>query len=218
MDEEQRQQTPRHGILEYPEAVFPALGRWVAPIAGYGEYLGQFSGEYRQKVFDYIDQDDSPRPVTYQLDLLRRVGFAHVELPQKKIVASQHSVPGRNSPLADRINVLFVCSKNRWRSPSAEAIYRDDGRVLVRSRGTARSAVQRVHAADLHWADLVLVMEGKHRSRLRADHPGETRFLPIHVLDILDDYQFMEDELVESIRSAAEPIIEDFHLKQPPEG
>jgi tRNA (cmo5U34)-methyltransferase len=50
----------------------------------YGEYLSELGGEdYRDKVFQYIDVEDSPRPVTYQLDLLRRVGFKHVELLHK---------------------------------------------------------------------------------------------------------------------------------------
>ena len=52
--------------------------------ARYGEYLVSIGGEsYREKVFDYVDKEDSPRPATYQLDLLRRVGFAHVELLHK---------------------------------------------------------------------------------------------------------------------------------------
>ncbi len=50
----------------------------------YGDYLKSLGGEeYREKVFDYIDKEDSPRPVTYQLDLLRRVGFDHIELLHK---------------------------------------------------------------------------------------------------------------------------------------
>jgi tRNA (cmo5U34)-methyltransferase len=50
----------------------------------YGEYLCSLGGEeYKNKVFAYIDKEDSPRPVTYQLDLLRRVGFDHVELLHK---------------------------------------------------------------------------------------------------------------------------------------
>lgn len=40
-----------------------------------------------------------------------------------------------------------------------------------------------------------------------CDFPGESKFNPIHVLDIPDDYQFMDDELVELIRSAAVPVI-----------
>ncbi len=50
----------------------------------YGEYLVSLNDvAYRDKVFEYIDREDSPRPVTYQLELLRRVGFAHVELLHK---------------------------------------------------------------------------------------------------------------------------------------
>lgn len=50
----------------------------------YGEYLCSLDGEeYKNKVFAYIDKEDSPRPVTYQLDLLRSVGYDHVELLHK---------------------------------------------------------------------------------------------------------------------------------------
>jgi tRNA (cmo5U34)-methyltransferase len=50
----------------------------------YGEYLKSRGGdEYKKKVFACIDKEDTPRPVTYQLDLLRRVGFYHVELLHK---------------------------------------------------------------------------------------------------------------------------------------
>ena len=50
----------------------------------YGEYLCSMGGaDYRTKVFGYIDKEDSPRPVTYQLDLLRKVGFRHADLLHK---------------------------------------------------------------------------------------------------------------------------------------
>ena len=50
----------------------------------YGDYLCALGGDdYRAKVFDYIDKEDSPRPVTYQLGLLRKVGFDRVELLHK---------------------------------------------------------------------------------------------------------------------------------------
>ena len=50
----------------------------------YGEYLCSLSGkDYRDKVFEYIDKEDSPRPVTYQLNLLKKVGFGHIELLHK---------------------------------------------------------------------------------------------------------------------------------------
>lgn len=50
----------------------------------YGEYLEKLGGrEYRDKVLSYIDREDSPRSVTFQLDLLRSVGFQTVEILHK---------------------------------------------------------------------------------------------------------------------------------------
>lgn len=50
----------------------------------YGAYLESVGGkDYRAQVFDYIDREDSPRSVTYQIDLLRRAGFTDVDLLHK---------------------------------------------------------------------------------------------------------------------------------------
>lgn len=50
----------------------------------YGDYLSELDGAaYKNRVFAYIEQEDSPRPVTFQLDLLREVGFERVELLHK---------------------------------------------------------------------------------------------------------------------------------------
>ena len=50
----------------------------------YGQYLSNFKGEaYRDEVFAYIEQEDSPRPLMYQIDLLRAVGFNQVEILHK---------------------------------------------------------------------------------------------------------------------------------------
>lgn len=108
-----------------------------------------------------------------------------------------------------RLNILFVCSKNQWRSPTAEAIYRDDERVSVGSRGTAKAAVRSIRSSDIAWADVILVMEDKHRQRILAQFPGELKFKPVHVLDIADDYRFMDAELIELLRAATEPIINE---------
>lgn len=110
--------------------------------------------------------------------------------------------------MSQRPKILFVCSKNQWRSPTAEAIYRSDDRISIRSRGTARAAVQTIRSTDIVWADAILVMEDKHRKRILADFPGESKYKPMHVLDIPDDYQFMDAELIELIKSATEPIVE----------
>lgn len=50
----------------------------------YGDYLTKSKDSaYRDEVFAYIEQEDSPRPLLYQLDLLRSVGFASVEILHK---------------------------------------------------------------------------------------------------------------------------------------
>ncbi len=106
-----------------------------------------------------------------------------------------------------RLNVMFVCSRNQWRSPTAEKLYEKDDRLHVRSRGTARNAIQTITANDIKWSELILVMEAKHRKRILASFPNESRFKPIHVLDIPDDYRFMELDLVRLICSVVDPIV-----------
>ncbi|MBN2234704.1 MAG: class I SAM-dependent methyltransferase, partial [Opitutales bacterium] len=50
----------------------------------YGDYLEGIGGpDYRQTVFDYIDKEDSPRSLTFQLELMRRVGFRTVDILHK---------------------------------------------------------------------------------------------------------------------------------------
>ena len=104
------------------------------------------------------------------------------------------------------VNLLFVCSKNKWRSPTAETLYRHDPRVNVRSAGTSSSARKKITERDLLWADLVLVMEHKHKRAIAKQY----RYLDlpeIFVLDIPDDYQYMSDELVEMIEASTESIL-----------
>ncbi len=60
------------------------------------------------------------------------------------------------------LNVLFVCSRNQWRSPTAEKLWRNHPGLRVRSAGTSPNARRHVSASDLHWADAIVVMEGKH--------------------------------------------------------
>ncbi|WP_282606340.1 low molecular weight protein tyrosine phosphatase family protein [Pelagibius sp. Alg239-R121] len=105
------------------------------------------------------------------------------------------------------MNVLFVCSRNQWRSPTGEHVWRKVSGVAVRSAGTSRGARRRLTLADIRWADLILVMEDKHKSRIRADFREDVRFKTLHVLDIPDDYRFMDPELVEIIKEKTEPLI-----------
>ena len=110
--------------------------------------------------------------------------------------------------MAEKLNVLFICSRNQWRSPTAEQVFRRHPALAVRSAGTSASARRRVGAADLAWADVILVMEGKHKSRLLAEHPRALAAKPLHVLDIPDDYRFMDPELVDLLQTAVPPLLD----------
>lgn len=52
----------------------------------YGDYLESVGGkEYCKKVLDYIDKEDSPRSMNFQLDLMKQVGFRQVEILHKNM-------------------------------------------------------------------------------------------------------------------------------------
>ena len=110
---------------------------------------------------------------------------------------------------ADPKNVLFVCSMNKWRSPTGEEVFRKEPGLSVRSAGTVRGAKRTISLADIRWADVIFVMEQKHQSRLRARFRDELRYKPVHVLDIPDDYRYMDPDLVELIRAKVTPLLQD---------
>jgi predicted protein tyrosine phosphatase len=92
--------------------------------------------------------------------------------------------------------LLFVCSRNQWRSPTAEKVFRELG-YSARSAGTSPNAKHTISAKDIQWADIILVMESKHRDRIKASFRRVLEHKKICVLDIPDEYQFMDEELVE---------------------
>lgn len=110
---------------------------------------------------------------------------------------------------AEPIRVLFVCSKNQWRSPTAERVFRKEPGLSVRSSGTSRAARRTINVADIRWADVILVMEDKHRARLRAQFRDEVRYKALHTLDIPDLYRFMDPDLIELLHAKVPPLLSD---------
>ena len=105
------------------------------------------------------------------------------------------------------MNILFICSRNQWRSPTAEKIWQKHPALSVRSAGTSPNARRRVSVKDLQWAEVIFVMEDKHKSRLMADYRHIIEHKRLQVLDIPDEYQFMDAELVESLRKSVAAIL-----------
>jgi predicted protein tyrosine phosphatase len=98
--------------------------------------------------------------------------------------------------------LLFVCSRNQWRSPTAEAIWRRRPGFDVRSAGTSPNARRPIGPADILWADIIFVMEHKHLKRLRAEYTQLLEHKRVYVLDIPDDYRFMDPELVDMLEES----------------
>jgi predicted protein tyrosine phosphatase len=105
-------------------------------------------------------------------------------------------------------NILFICSRNQWRSPTAEQIWRRHPDFNVRSAGTSPRARKTVSAADIQWADVIFVMEQKHKNRLKAAFPRLLSHKPLHALDIPDEYQYMDPELIEELESRVAEFID----------
>ena len=115
-----------------------------------------------------------------------------------------------------RVNILFVCSRNQWRSPTAERVWRDTPGLAVRSAGTRRSARHTVTEGDVAvWVDIVCVLEKKHRSRLTAEFAAAIAHKPIHVLDIPDESKFMDPELFDLLRDSVGAISKRYTGEHP---
>jgi len=98
-------------------------------------------------------------------------------------------------------NFLFVCSQNRLRSPTAEQIFADDDRIEVSSAGTNHDAENPLTDELIGWADVVVVMEKAHRSKIQQRHRRTLAGKRIICLDIPDDYPFMDPALIRLLRT-----------------
>jgi len=77
----------------------------------------------------------------------------------------------------------------------------------VRSAGVSEKSRHQVTAQDLVWADVVLVMERKHKARIIETFAELDQLPRIESLEIPDDYEFMDEELVELIQGGVETFL-----------
>jgi predicted protein tyrosine phosphatase len=94
------------------------------------------------------------------------------------------------------MRVLFICSRNRLRSPTAEEVFSAWPGVETDSAGIAPDAEVPVSAEQIGWADIVFVMERVHKARLTQRYGASLKGKKIVCLDIPDLYAYMQPELV----------------------
>lgn len=97
-------------------------------------------------------------------------------------------------------NILFVCSQNKLRSPTAEQVFADFPGVETASAGTNNDAENPLSSELVEWADIVFVMEKTHRSKVQARYRAALKGKRLICLDIPDNYTFMDSALVDLLK------------------
>jgi predicted protein tyrosine phosphatase len=98
-------------------------------------------------------------------------------------------------------NVLFVCSANRLRSPTAEQVFSTWPGVETDSAGISAGATVLLSSEQVDWADIIFVMERSHRNKLARRFRAHLNGKRVVCLDIPDDYEFMDPVLVAMLES-----------------
>jgi predicted protein tyrosine phosphatase len=102
--------------------------------------------------------------------------------------------------------VLFVCSQNKLRSPTAEQVFSNRAGFEVASAGTDRTAETPVSTELIEWADVIFVMERAHRNKLSKNFRAHLKDKRIVCLDIPDDFEYMDPVLVRLLEAKAGPF------------
>jgi predicted protein tyrosine phosphatase len=106
-----------------------------------------------------------------------------------------------------RRKLLFVCSRNKLRSLTAEKLFEGSPKYDVRSVGTQSNARIVITEGHIGWADMIFCMEKSHADRVRRKFPEAIRDKTIVCLHIPDDYEYLDPALVEELRAKLEPHI-----------
>lgn len=98
-------------------------------------------------------------------------------------------------------NLLFVCSENRLRSPTAEAVFSEHPRVNAIGAGTNSDAETTVSGDLIEWADAILVMEKSHKNKIAKKYSALLKGKKLAVLDIPDHYDYMDEDLIKILQA-----------------
>jgi predicted protein tyrosine phosphatase len=102
-------------------------------------------------------------------------------------------------------HVLFICSRNQLRSPTAEQVFFKWPDIEVASAGLDKSSHEQVTPELLEWADLIFVMERAHRNKLAKKFRGYLKHQRVVCLNIPDEYPYMDPRLVRLFEKVVPP-------------
>ena len=101
--------------------------------------------------------------------------------------------------------LLFVCSRHKLRSPTAERVFGELPNIEADSAGLAPDAETVLSAEQLEWAEVIFVMEKSHRTRLAQRFRQQLNGKKVVCLDVPDNYTYMQPELIELLRKKVLP-------------
>ena len=104
-------------------------------------------------------------------------------------------------------NVLFFCSKNELRSPTAEAVFSTVENWNVYSAGVSHDAEVHVSGEDIEWADYIFVMEKSHKKKLSARFSRLIKNQKVISLDIPDDFEYMDETLITILKDKVPRLV-----------
>jgi predicted protein tyrosine phosphatase len=99
------------------------------------------------------------------------------------------------------MNLLFVCSENKLRSATGEEVFSGYDGVDAIGCGTNSDAVTTMSGDLIEWADIVFVMENRHRTKVTKKFNALLKNKRLICLDIPDEYYRMEPSLIKLLKS-----------------
>jgi predicted protein tyrosine phosphatase len=103
--------------------------------------------------------------------------------------------------------VLFICTQNRLRSPTAEHVFATWPDIATDSAGLGNDADVPLSPEQIAWADVIFVMEKVHRNRLGQRFRRHLNGKRVICLDIPDEYEYMQPELVSLLEAKVGPYL-----------
>jgi predicted protein tyrosine phosphatase len=105
------------------------------------------------------------------------------------------------------MHVLFLCSQNRLRSPTAERIFSTCEGVEVDSAGVDKNAENIITTDQIRWSDVIFVMEKAHKNKLTKKYKEFINGKRIICLDISDEYDYMDPKLISILKAKVERFL-----------
>jgi predicted protein tyrosine phosphatase len=106
------------------------------------------------------------------------------------------------------MRLLFVCTQNRLRSPTAEQVFSHWPGIECSSAGVHSSADVPLDGELIEWADIIFVMERVHKTKMASRFKNQLNGKRVVCLGIPDDYAYMEPALVQLLETKVTPYIQ----------